>query len=290
MTVELVGSIVVVLMMVIVGTDIRVAQFTDSLRNRRALVGGTLGQLLCLPVLAVLLIWLLQPSPALAGALLLVAVSPTGVMSNFYAAFARLNAAFSVVLTTLSGLVALAAMPLLFASLVPVALGVEAFRVPVAEMMARLLQLLLLPVAAGMLLRHLFPLAVERRRQFLRLAGLFLLALFLALVFSDQRHAVDALFREALLLTISFTLLALLAGWLSGRMLGLNSNDRVVLAIVFGVRNVGIAALLGLTTLQQPEYAVFGAFFVLLQAPLLIIALMLRGRIARSRQAGARVG
>jgi bile acid:Na+ symporter, BASS family len=59
---------------------------------------------------------------------------------------------------------------------------------------------------------------------------------------------------------------------------------------VFGVRNVGIAALLGLTTLQQPEYAVFGAFFVLLQAPLLIIALMLRGRIARSRQAGARVG
>jgi bile acid:Na+ symporter, BASS family len=278
MSLESLLPVVVVLMMAIVGTEIPRDHLTASLRMRRALIGGTLGQLLLLPVLAVLVVWLLHPPPVLAGGLLLVAVSPGGALSNYYCSVARLNVAFSVTLTTVSGLVALAAMPLLFAAVVPAALGVEAFGVPVGEMAFRLLLFLLLPVAAGMTLRHFFPAALERGGQVLRASGLGLLALFLALVFVDQRHAVVAMFGEAVLLTVTFTLLALLAGWLNGSMLHLNRTDRAALAIEFAVRNVGIAALLALTTFQQPEFAAFGALFVLLQAPVLILALLLRRR------------
>ena len=289
-TLESLLPIIVFLMMAIVGTEISRAQLTASMRLRRALVGGTLGQLVLLPVLAVLVVWLLKPHPVLAGGLLLVAVSPGGVLSNYYCSVARLNVAFSVTLTTVSGFVALAAMPLLFAAVVPTALGVEAFAVPVGEMSTRLLLFLLLPVAVGMALRHLFPAALERGGQFLRISGLVLLALFLALVFVDQRHAVVAMFGEAVLLTVTFTLLALLAGWFSGGILQLNQTDRAVLAIEFAVRNVGIAALLALATFQQPEFAAFGALFLLFQAPVLILALLLRRRIPNSPDMGARVG
>jgi len=290
MTLESLLPVIVVLMMTIVGTEIPRAQLTASLRMRRALVGGTLGQLLLLPLLAVLVVWLLHPPPVLAGGLLLVAVSPGGVLSNYYCSVARLNVAFSVTLTTVSGFVALAAMPLLFAAFVPAALGVEAFGVPVGEMTSRLLLFLLLPVAAGMALRHLFPVAVERGGRVIQASGLGLLVFFLALVFIDQRHAVVVMFGEAVLLTVTFTLLALLAGWLSGSILHLNRTDRAVLAIEFGVRNVGIAALLALTTFQQPEFAAFGALFVLFQAPVLILALLLRRRIQRSPATGTGVG
>jgi len=60
-TLESLLAIIVFLMMAVVGTDISRAQLAASLRMRRALVGGTLGQLVVLPALAVLLIWLLQP-------------------------------------------------------------------------------------------------------------------------------------------------------------------------------------------------------------------------------------
>lgn len=247
--------------------------------------GERLGQLLLLPVLAVLVVWLLKPHPVLAGGLLLVAVSPGGVLSNYYCSVARLNVAFSVTLTTVSGFIALAAMPLVFAAVVPAALGVEAFAVPVGEMTTRLL----LPVAVGMALRHLFPATLERRGQVLRVSGLGLLVLFLALVFVDQRHAVVAMFGEALLLTFTFTLLALLGGWFGDRTLHLNQTDRAVLAIEFAVRNVGIAALLALATFQQPEFAAFGALFLLFQTPVLILALLLRRRIPNSLDMGDRV-
>lgn len=289
MNLESLLPIIVVLMMAIVGTEISRDQLTASLRMRQALAGGTLSQLLLLPVLAVLVVWVLHPPPALAGGLLLVAVSPGGVLSNYYCSVARLNVAFSVTLTTVSGFVALAAMPLLFAAVVPAALGVEAFGVPVGDMTSRLLLFLLLPVAAGMILRHLFPAAVERSGRVIRASGLGLLGFFLALVFVDQRHAVVAMFGEAVTLTVSFTLLALLAGWLSGSILHLNRTDRAVLAIEFAVRNVGIAALLALTTFQQPEFAAFGALFVLLQAPVLILALLLRKRIRDVPATGTRV-
>jgi len=276
MTLESLLPIIVFLMMGIVGTEISRAQLTASMRLRRALVGGTLGQLVLLPVLAVFLVWILRPHPILAGGLLLVAVSPGGVLSNYYCSVARLNVAFSVTLTTTSGFVALAAMPLLFAAVVPAALGVAAFGVPVGEMTARLLLFLLLPVAVGMALRYLFPTAVARGGKAIRTFGLGLLAIFLALVFIEQRHTVAELFGEAVVLVVAFTLLALVAGWFTGSMLHLDHNHRAILAIEFGVRNVGIAALLALTTFQQPEFAAFGALFVLLQAPVLILALLLR--------------
>ncbi|NGP53155.1 bile acid:sodium symporter [Thioalkalivibrio sp. XN8] len=290
MTLETLFAIIVFLMMAIVGTDITRGQLDASLRMRRALAGGTLGQLVLLPMLALLMIWLLQPHPALAVGLLLIAVSPGGVLSNYYCSVARLNVAFSIALTAVSGVVALAAMPLLFAALVPAALGLEAFRVPVGEMTARLVLFLLLPVALGMALRHRFPAVFERGRRLVRVFGFSLLAVFLALLFADQREAVAALFGEAVVLTAGFTLLALLAGWVSGRVLSLDPGDRLVLAIEFGVRNAGIAALLAVTTFQQREFAVFSAFFVLLQAPLLLIAVMLRRRLADSPDPGLRVG
>ena len=50
------------------------------------------------------------------------------------------------------------------------------------------------------------------------------------------------------------------------------------MAVEFATRNVGIAALLALTTLQQPEFAAFGALCLLFQAPILLLALLLNRR------------
>jgi len=276
MTANLVAMlpVIVVLMMIIVGTEITRGQMTAAVRMPGVLSGATLAQLLLLPLLAVLMVWLLRPSPAVAGGLLLLAVSPGGGMSNYYCAFARLNVALSVTLTFLSGLIALAAMPALFAVVVPAALGGEAFAVPVAEMAGRLVLFLLVPVAVGMLLRNRFASIVEASGGRIRAFGLGLLVAFLTLIFIDERHAVAAMLGEASAVIVTFSLLAALAGWLTGCALALNRSGRAVIAIEFATRNVAIAALLALTVFQQPEFAAFGALFLLLQAPILLLAML----------------
>lgn len=270
--------VIVVLMMIIVGSEIPYGQLRGALKMQRALAGVTLGQLLLLPLIALFLVWLLRPSPAVAGGLLLLAVSPGGGMSNYYCALFRLNVGFSVALTMVSGFIALAAMPVLFATVVPLALGVEAFGVPVAEMMTRLLVFLVLPVAVGMVLRHLFAAAIEASGRRIRAFCFLLLLAFLTLVVIEEREAVIAMLSEALAVIFVFTLLALVAGWASARTLKLSRLDHGVVAVEFATRNVGIAALLAVFTLQQPEFAAFGALCLVFQAPLLLLSLLMEQR------------
>ena len=65
-------------------------------------------------------------------------------------------------------------------------------------------------------------------------------------------------------------------------MLRVNPDDRAVRAVEFAVRNVGIAAVLALTTFRRPEFTAFGALFVLFQFPLVVLMLLCY-RTARRR-------
>jgi bile acid:Na+ symporter, BASS family len=282
MNLEAFVPIIVVLLMVIVGTEVIPSRLRAVLRAPRTLADATVAQSLVLPLLALPVILLLRPPPELAGGLLLVAASPGGALSNYYCLLGRLNVALSVTLTVLSGIAAVAIMPLALAVMAPIALGLEAFGVPIAELALRLLLFLVLPVGAGMMLRQLWPAALERFDGAIRGFGLGLLVLFLAMVVADQRDAVFAMIYDATQLTVAFTALALLTGWLFGRLFGLNGPDRTVLAIEFAVRNVAIAAVLAVSTFRQPEFAAFGALFLVFQFPVLILLLLARRRFRSS--------
>jgi bile acid:Na+ symporter, BASS family len=282
MNLEAFVPIIVVLLMVIVGTEVIPSRLRAVLRAPRTLADATVAQSLVLPLLALPVILLLRPPPELAGGLLLVAASPGGALSNYYCLLGRLNVALSVTLTVLSGIAAVAIMPLALAVMAPIALGLEAFGVPIAELALRLLLFLVLPVGAGMMLRQLWPAALERYDGAIRGFGLGMLVLFLAMVVVDQRDAVFAMIYDATQLTVAFTALALLTGWLFGRLFGLNGPDRTVLAIEFAVRNVAIAAVLAVSTFRQPEFAAFGALFLVFQFPVLILLLLARRRFRSS--------
>ena len=49
--------------------------------------------------------------------------------------------------------------------------------------------------------------------------------------------------------------------------------DRNVFVIEFAVRNVGIAAVVAATALGRPEFVIFGAIFVVIQFPLVMLLL-----------------
>jgi predicted Na+-dependent transporter len=66
--------------------------------------------------------------------------------------------------------------------------------------------------------------------------------------------------------------LALLAGYGTGWAGGGGTTDRFTVALVFVVRNVGIATAIAVTVLNQLEFAVFATAYFLSQLPLLLAA------------------
>lgn len=277
MTENLLIPVIVVLLMVAAGTGVRVSQFRMVLGAPVALLGGTVAQVLLLPLVAVALVTVSAPAPELAAGLILVAASPGGALSNFYCYLGRLNVSLSVMLTTLSTLASFVVLPVVLVLSFPLIGGDGETAIPVGEMMARLVLFLLLPVGIGMLIQHLAPEKVDRSATRLRAAGLVLLVALIGLILLDQWQVVSTTYQDSVLLAVLFTLAAVVAGWLVGVLFGLGVEDRYVFAIEFAIRNLGAAALVAVATLGRPEFLAFGAIFVVVQFPLVLLLLRLQG-------------
>jgi len=63
MVIDVLIPAIVMLLMVVVGTGLQAGQFRTVLRNKTVLVGGSLAQIVLLPAGALIIVYLLDPSP-----------------------------------------------------------------------------------------------------------------------------------------------------------------------------------------------------------------------------------
>jgi len=267
--------IMVVLLMLIVGTGLRGEQFQAVLRDPKALIGGTLAQIILLPIGALIIIFLLKPTPELAAGLILVAACPGGALSNFYCHMIRLNVPLSVMLTASSSILSFFTLPLILMFSFPFISSTWQQEIPTLQLIKQLFLLLLLPIGIGMLLRYFFSNLVERYGRQIRKLSLLLLVLLLATIVISQWQYVLQQSLGAAVLVASFTGFALLSAWLTASLLNLPIYDRLVFMIEFSVRNVAAAALVAAIALGKSELIAFGALFIIYQLPLIALLLWL---------------
>jgi BASS family bile acid:Na+ symporter len=124
-------------------------------RPKGILVGLT-SQFAMMPLLAFLLATALALPPPLTVGLILIGCMPGGTTSNIFAYFSKGLLALSIMMTTVSTLVAVVMVPLLLSFYGRLA-GVSAEYVIPAGNVAQILAVLLVPTALGMLLRKLNP-------------------------------------------------------------------------------------------------------------------------------------
>jgi len=137
----------------------------------------------------------------------------------------------------------------------------------------QLFAMLLMPIGAGMLIQNYRGGTVERHASRLKVFGLTLVILLLSLILFDQWEGAKRLFTDALILAVLFTIVAVSAGWFSGLLTKQNRVERFTFAVEFSVRNVGIAAVVAATALDRPDFIIFGALFVVIQFPMVMLLL-----------------
>jgi BASS family bile acid:Na+ symporter len=266
--------------MFVVGMDLTWEDFRRVARRPGVVVAATVGQLIALPAIAWALVGGLHLHPSIAQGVLLVAACPSGAMANLYTYLARSNVALSVSLTAVSCLAGLLTTPVTLGILQNQVDGAARLSVPLGPLAGQLAVLLILPVLAGMYVRHCLPEITKRHgRTLLRVSVGALALLLLTVIVQESPRFVSALpeiGRAASLLTV----LAFLAGWATGFISGANATDRFAVGMVFVVRNVGIATAIAVTVLGQSEFAVFATAYFLAQVPILVLAALVFRRLA----------
>jgi BASS family bile acid:Na+ symporter len=276
--VENVVPLLVVLVMAIVGMDLRVADFRRVRAHPVLVPAVVLGQWVALTLAAGAIVTFVPLTPTAAGGVLLVAAAPVAALSCLYAHLAGGHLALAVTVAGVSNALAGVATPLVatlafrwFADLGPeVAL-------PAGRLAQQIAVGLVLPLAAGMLVRHFAPAAVARARRPLQALGTVAIVAVLAIVVVDQAATIRAQIGALLAAAGLFTLATLAIGAAVARLVADRPEDRRALVWGFPARNVGVATLIATAVIGQTAMASFVAVLFALQVALLApLALWLR--------------
>lgn len=232
-----------------VALDLRLSDFKYLLTNRRAVVTGMFSQMIILPLLTVILIYILRPVPSLAMGMLLIASCPGGNVSNYAVHLARGNVALSVVLTALSTLACTFTTPALFSlgKYITADAGQASgtFLISFADMAAAIIRLLLVPLLAGMLLSHFLPVVTAKIRTAVKILSFVIFIAFVILAIIGNLANLQLHLGHVFFIVLVHNGLALVTGYFFSRYAGrLGADDSVAVAIETGIQNSGLALVL----------------------------------------------
>jgi BASS family bile acid:Na+ symporter len=286
---QLAGPAGLFMLMMIVGLELTPADFRRVLRDPRAVIGGTLGQILMLPLMTWAVVGALDVNPVFGAGAILVAVSPGAGMSNILTAFARANIALSVTLTAVSSVLAVVTLPFVASIGMEVFLGEAAdVEVPVLTLVAQLIAALLVPISLGMGLRARSPELAKRIAPTLQRITFGAIIVFVALgiAFAPEEQLSFDGTERALVAAAVWTLAAMAIGWGIALALRLDASDRFTFLIEFSARNIAVASIVAMSGLGRIDLTLFSGVYAATGYPLAAIAVVVRRRAqARARAA-----
>ena len=153
---------------------------------------------------------------------------------------AKGDVALSVTISSVSTLVGVVATPLL------TRLYVDAhIQVDVMGMLLSILQIVVIPIALGLVVHHLLPKVVKAVEPFLPAFSMVcILAIICAVVAGSASHIASVGF-VVIIAVILHNTIGLLGGYWGGRLFGFDESTCRTLAIEVGMQNSGLAAALG---------------------------------------------
>jgi len=255
------------IIMVGVGLTLRLRDFHNVVYYPRALIFGTIAQILLLPALGFALAWALQLPPAIAVGLVIIAACPGGTTSNVFAFLAKGNLALSILMTAGASLITVVTLPI-FANLAidlfkDQALD-EPLQLPVMQTVIMLLVVVFVPVMLGMGLRAWKAQLAGKLEGVVGAFGMIVLFALVVLIVIQTREHFWELLVQAGPSVIALNLLGIAIGFGIARLARAGFVDGLTLAMEMGIKNSTIGLTVALTLLGSADIAMPAALYGLL--------------------------
>ncbi|MEE4297395.1 MAG: bile acid:sodium symporter family protein [Wenzhouxiangella sp.] len=250
-----------------VGLTLRLKDFRSVLDYPRALILGTLAQIVFLPGMAFALALLLSLPPAIAVGLVVVAACPGGTTSNVFAFLGKGNLALSILMTASASLITVITLPL-FANW---AIGLftsqaieQPLQLPIVDTFIMLLVIIFLPVMLGMGLRSWKTGLAGKLEGAVSAFGMVVLfALVILIAYQTRDHLLELLL-QAGPSVIALNVIGIATGFVIARLGGHDFADGLTLAMELGIKNSTIGLTVTLTLLGSADIAMPAALYGLL--------------------------
>ncbi|WP_435770139.1 bile acid:sodium symporter family protein [Nocardioides sp. SYSU DS0651] len=273
------------------GLSLTPDDFRRIARTPRAVAVALGAQLVVLPLACFGLVVLLDLDPLLAVGMMLLAASPGGTTANLFSHLFRGDVALNITLTALNSLIAVVTLP------VVVNLAVGFFDPTGAGDLglqfgksAQVFAIVLVPVAAGMLVRRASPGFAARADKPVRIGSAAVLALVVVGALLAERENLSDYLADVGLAATLFCLASLGLGYALPRLAGTTEKQALASAFEVGIHNSTLAIAVAVSVLDSELLAVPAAVYGVLMFPLALGAGWLLTRVPRRAPAATARG
>ncbi len=231
-----------------VSLDLRWQDIARAFKSPKPTLLGLFSQLVLLPALTFLLVWVWEPLPGLALGMFLVAACPGGTISNFMSSLAKADLGLSVSLTAISTILCVIFTPLNFEFWSGLYPQTEELLTTVelnpVELFQTVFLFLIIPVLAGMVFGANLPNATNRIKKPIKWISMGIFILFVIAAFLKNK---DNFIQHAHLVAVLVVLhnaTAFLTGYFTGRVGRIGEAASRSLCIETGIQNSGLGLVI----------------------------------------------
>ena len=224
------------------GTTLKIENFVMVFKRPKEIVLGLSAQYIIMPLLAFLLTSLFSLNEALTVGFILLGTVPGGTASDVITFLSKGDLALSVSLTAVSTVIS----PILTPLITLVLIGNHITFNPV-DMFISIVQIVIIPIAIGLLLNYKFPDFCEKMNDFLPALSGIVIAIIVAGVIGANKDAIISSSLIVMVVIILQYFLGIILGFVVAYLAGMKRKQMVTIAIELAFQNSGLSTSLAKT-------------------------------------------
>ncbi|CAM5397953.1 Bile acid:sodium symporter family protein OS=Streptomyces alboniger OX=132473 GN=CP975_06000 PE=4 SV=1 [Streptomyces alboniger] len=271
------------------GLGLSVADFHRVAAYPRPVAVALVCQLVLLPGACLGLVLAFDLSPALAVGMMLLAASPGGTMANVFSHLFGGDVALNISLTAINSLIAVVTLPVI------VNLSLDHFMTGEDEALGlrfdktlQVFLVVLVPVAAGMLVRHRRPGFAERATRTVKVTAVAVLVGIIVAALAAERNNVLGYLADVGIVVFLFGAVSLTVGYGATRLARGDHRQSVATCFEIGMHNTTLSMAIALSPslLDNTRMAIPSAVYAVAMFVMALTAGFLLRRLAPAEAAG----
>ena len=238
------------------GTTLSLADFTRVLRYPHAIGVGVALQFAVMPVMGFLLARTFGFDGAVAAGIVLVGAAPGGVASNVITFLAGANVALSVTMTACSTLLSPVLTPFAMTQLAG-----QYVPISFTAMMWSIVEMIMLPIVAGLVVHHLFYRRIGWLSRVLPLVSMAAICFIITAITALSRDRLLEVAGALIAVVVLHNAIGYLLGYGGARLFGLGRIEARTVSVEVGLQNAGMASGLAIGVLHSAEAGLAAAIF-----------------------------
>lgn len=261
------------------GLGLTFSDFVRVAKNPKNFLVGLISQLIFLPLIAIIIVFVWPLQPELAIGLILIAAAPGGVTSNILTSFAKGDVALSISLTAIMSLLSVLTVPIVLGISMSLVTNSALGSISLTKVAMSMFLIVTLPVILGMIFKSTLSYLtkmIERSAKILS-STLFVIVL-VGAILAERQNLVDY-FAQTGLVVLSLNIIMMIVAYYWANIFGTGKPQQKAISIECGLQNGTLAIFVGTSVFGGGLYIIPAATYsVIMYLTSLIFIYFIRNR------------